>query len=76
MSLKTLPKTEPVALVSSALTAFHAILAFLVTQGTVHLSVQSVVQLEAAVAAVVAVPVTLFVRSIVTPNSNIKKEVA
>jgi hypothetical protein len=63
-------KGEPVAIVGSLVSAYHAVVAYLLIAGIVHASATEVATLEGAVVAVLAIPVTLLVRSAVSPTST------
>lgn len=71
MSIRTAIKGEPVAIVGSLVTAYHTIVAAVLAFGWADWTVEQVVAAEAAVVALLAVPVTLLVRNSVTPNVNI-----
>jgi hypothetical protein len=62
-------KTEPVAVAASIVGAVHAILALLVLLRVLDLTVDQLVAVDVAVQAVLAVPLALFVRGRVSPNS-------
>ncbi len=64
-------KDEPVAVVGSIVAAYHAVVAYLLIAGIVHASANAVVSLEAAIVAILSVPVTLLVRQHVTPVAKL-----
>jgi hypothetical protein len=61
-------KGEPVAIVGSLVTAYHAGVAAALEFGLVHWTVKEVTSAEAFVVAVLAIPVTIFVRNRVSPT--------
>lgn len=67
MSLKSIIKAEPVAIVASLAAAYHAGVAAALEFGVVHWSAREVTSAEAFLLAVLAIPVTLAVRNRVTP---------
>ena len=71
MSIKSVIKGEPVAVVGSIVTAYHTIVAAVLAFGLANWTAEQVVTAEAAFVALLAIPVTLFVRNSVTPNANI-----
>jgi len=71
----SLVKNEPVAVVGSLVTAYHTVVAALLVFNAVHWSAAQVTQAEAAVVALLAIPVTLFVRNSVTPVATAAADV-
>ena len=65
--VKSVVKGEPVAVVASVTAAYHAGVAAAVTFHLVHWTANEVTSAEAFVVALLAVPVTIFVRNRVSP---------
>lgn len=64
-------KGEPVAIVGSIITAWHMAIAAGLEYGWFAWTAKQTISAEAFVVALLAIPVTLFVRNSVTPNVNI-----
>lgn len=67
-------KSEPVAVVSSITGAVSAVISAGVLLGAWHFTVDQAAAVVLAVQAVLAVPLTVIVRSAVTPNVNVAAE--